>query len=697
MTLRASLVYSVLLAAITPVQKTAWAQAGSAAELPAVLVTPSAEVQALSEAYAKRSAAPGHISVIPIESYSDGTVLGMSDALSRTPGVYTQNPSGQISARISIRGSGITSPSGTRGVRLLRDGLPLGRTDDVGDSIYTDPLAADFIEVLRGANAMQYGVATLGGAVNLVSPTGYTRSGFRARLEGGAYGYKSGRLEGGWTGTDGWDAYASVSSTRSDGYRAHSDYKLSRFYGNVGYQFSDVSKGRLHVTQEYYRVTMPGALTYDQLQDDPQQANAASEMVDAHIRTTPRWHLAYVHDIALSPDNTLAVGLFHTGTKFSSWGTASQINYDAIDYGMSLRQEIKSHWAGHDNRIVWGGSYSRGDDHNRSYWPDMSSVSPFAPPEGSPQADLDTSRSQAELFFENHYALTPALTWVAGAQMVWAQRSTDNEVSPLARSFFANGQATARYKGFSPKLGLVWNSTPTTQWYANLSRSFEPPSAVAFFSPDGILDAQRATTFEIGTRGGTDALRWDVALYHAKVRDELIETYLPGNVGITVAHNAPRTIHQGLEAGLKGEVNLGTVPGRLEWALAYTFNDFRFSDDSVYGNNALPGIPRHVGRLDLIYRHPQGYYAGPGLELGSGWDVDQANTEQAPGYGLLHFRAGYDSPDERFRLYIDMRNLLDKTYVASTDYVVDARKLASKALYTPGLGRSVFMGVELTY
>src|SRR3546814_5284827 len=75
----------------------------------------------------------------------------------------------------------------TRRSSDLRDGLPLGRTDDVGDSIYTDPLAADYIEVLRGANAMQYGVATLGGAVNLVSSTGYTRPGFKVRLDGGAY------------------------------------------------------------------------------------------------------------------------------------------------------------------------------------------------------------------------------------------------------------------------------------------------------------------------------------------------------------------------------------------------------------------------------------------------------------------------------------------------------------------------------
>lgn len=686
----------VLFATLGITAMPSWAQTESVPRLPVVRVTPGGVSMPGEGGYVRRDATPGNVSVIPAETYRDGAVLGLSDALSKTPGVYTQNPSGQISARVSIRGSGITSPSGTRGVRLLRDGLPLGRTDDLGDSIYTDPLTADYIEVLRGANALQYGVANLGGAINLVSPTGRTRPGVGVRLDVGAYGYKSGRVEGGWDADD-WDAYASLSSGRSGGYRAHSGYQVSRFYGNLGYRFNDVMRGRLHVTQEYYQVQMPGALTYDQLQDNPQQANGASERADSRIRTTPRWHLAYVHDIELSPDNALTLGVFHTGTSFDSRGTVSQVDYEAIDYGVSFRHEVHSQWAGHANRFVWGGSFSRGKDRNRAYWVDMSGVPALAPLTGTLQADLDMRRSQTELYVENHFSVTPTLTWVLGAQMVRAKRSTVNQVSPLARGSFADGTSSARYTAFNPKMGLIWESTPGRQWYANLSRSFEPPSTVAFFTPDGTLDAQHATTFEVGARGGSKALKWDVALYHANVHDELIETYLPGNVGVTIARNAPHTVHRGLEFGLGGEVNLGAVEGRLEWALAYTFNDFRFSDHPAYGNNELPGIPKHVGRLDTVYRHPHGYYAGPGIEIGSGWNVDQANTARAPGYGLLHFRAGYDDPDGRFSLYMDMRNLLNKKYAATTDYVVDARQLASTAIYTPGLGRSIFMGLQLTY
>src|SRR5690554_1545915 len=137
----------VLFATLGITAMPSWAQTESVPRLPVVRVTPGGVSMPGEDGYVRRDATPGNVSVIPAETYRDGAVLGLSDALSKTPGVYTQNPSGQISARVSIRGSGITSPSGTRGVRLLRDGLPLGRTDDLGDSIYTDPLTADYIEV----------------------------------------------------------------------------------------------------------------------------------------------------------------------------------------------------------------------------------------------------------------------------------------------------------------------------------------------------------------------------------------------------------------------------------------------------------------------------------------------------------------------------------------------------------------------
>ena len=40
------------------------------------------------------------------------------------------------------------------------------------------------------------------------------------------------------------------------------------------------------------------------------------------------------------------------------------------------------------------------------------------------------------------------------------------------------------------------------------------------------------------------------------------------------------------------------APDKIWLNLAYTFNDFRFDNDPTFGNNQLPGAPRHYLRAE---------------------------------------------------------------------------------------------------
>src|SRR5690606_7283939 len=156
------------------------------------------------------------------------------------------------------------------------------------------------------------------------------------------------------------------------------------------------------------------------------------------------------------------------------------------------------------------------------------------------------------------------------------------------------------YDSFSPKFGLLWEPAEEIQVFANLSRSYEPPtfselvqSPVPGFVP---LDAQRAWTAEIGTRGSHGAVTWDLALYRAHVKGELLQ-YSVGPDIPAPTFNADRTLHQGVELG----VALRVLDGVL-WRHTYMLNDFRFRNDPVYGGNRLAGLPKHLYRGELEYR-----------------------------------------------------------------------------------------------
>src|SRR5690606_5428272 len=66
------------------------------------------------------------------------------------------------------------------------------------------------------------------------------------------------------------------------------------------------------------------------------------------------------------------------------------------------------------------------------------------------------------------------------------------------------------------------------------------------------IKAQEATTFEVGFRGGMEGLRYDVTAYHSRVKHEILTRCadeVSPTCNETIAFNADRTIHQGVEVG----------------------------------------------------------------------------------------------------------------------------------------------------
>ena len=87
------------------------------------------------------------------------------------PGVFAQ-PKWGDDTRLSIRGSSLSRNFHLRGVQLYMDGIPINTADGYGDFQEIDPTAYKYVEVWKGANALQYGANSLGGAINFVIPTG---------------------------------------------------------------------------------------------------------------------------------------------------------------------------------------------------------------------------------------------------------------------------------------------------------------------------------------------------------------------------------------------------------------------------------------------------------------------------------------------------------------------------------------------
>ena len=162
---------------------------------------------------------------------------------------------------------------------------------------------------------------------------------------------------------------------------------------------------------------------------------------------------------------------------------------------------------------------------------------------------------------------------------------------------------------------------------------------------------------------------------------------------VVAESNASPTIHQGVELSLTSPLWDGGNAGRLALRQAYTYSKFHYRDDPRFGDNTLPGIPKHYYQTQLRYSHPSGFFSSLNGEYSSRVAVDYANSYYAKAYGLLGATIGYDAPKQDWQAWIDLRNLTNQRYANTVTPGYDDHG-NDMARSTPGDGMGVYAGVS---
>ena len=653
----------------------------TAAPIAGSLTRPSDE-QAAEEA--RRN--PGNVTIVPASDFRDRAgATTIRDMLLYTPGVFAEPKWGEDS-RLSIRGSGIARNFHLRGVRLYQDGLSVNQADGSGDFQELDPLSFQRVEVLRGANAFALGANTLGGALNFITPTGRTAPGTTLRGEGGSFGFARGQVAHGWA-EGAHDAWASFSGMTQEGYRDHSAGRAYRLNGNTGWQWADNAETRIFIAYNNIWQQIPGAVTRSQALNNPRAA-ATANLVGNYMRNVEATRIGTVTTIRPEEGVLLEAGggfvnreLDHPIFQYIDQRTA-----DVSAFGrMTLERQI----AGMENRTIMGVNAASGRIRARRFNNVGGNAGPIMTANSIDRAE------NLDAYLENSLEVVPGVALIAGASGGKATRESED-------SFLRDGNnsGSGDWSWINPRFGVLWQAAEGAQVFGNLSWTTEPPtlSDLTPLTTAGgfsLLDAQRSATLEIGSRGKRGDITWEVAAYHSRLRDEIQLQ----NVGPSMnqARNLDRTIHQGIEAGADW-VFLRDIAAKgdgLSFRPAYTFSDFRFDDDATFKNNELPGVPRHLFRAEMRYRHPSGAWFGPTTDwVPQAYYVDNANTQKTDSYVLFGLRAGWDF-ENGLSAFLEARNLGDTRYISSASVAAVAN--ANSALYEPGTGRSVFAGLQYRF
>lgn len=639
---------------------------------------------------AEQALTPGGVTLVDGADLYQRNVSSMADMLRYVPGLWVASGSTGDTTYFSSRGSNLDATNyDGNGIKLLQDGLPVTAADGNNHNRDVDPLSANFAVVARGANALTYGASTLGGAIDFITPTARHRAPLEVYINGGSHDQLQGRLSAGTVAGD-FDGLVTVEARRWDGYREHQKQERESLYANAGWQFNDAVSTRLYLTYINNDQELPGALNRGQWKDDPEQAEAAASAGNYQLNVNT-WRIANKTTWDINDNSSLSVGvsyeeqdLYHP-IVYSPFFSLL-IDTEQYNTGTSVRYNLRQ--GDHDLllglnygiTVVEGGNYSH---------------------EGGRREDLmtrvDNEADSLELFLVDRWQFASKWTVVYGAQAVLATR----EVRNISVASNAVRNPEADYDSINPRMGLIYQLTPNVELFANFSKLYEAPTNFELEDDERgneeTLDAMRGGVFEIGTRGNqalgnAGEWHWDVALYYAQLKDEILSRDDPNVPGTSLSTNVDDTIHGGLEALVGASFTLGNGDS-IEPLINLTVNEFSFDNDSVYGNNELPAAPGYAIKGEILYRSATGFFAGPTFDIVDERYADFENTYTVDSYELLGFRTGFSRGT--WELWGEIRNLTDENYVS----LFSVKDVAAQdaAILTPGEPRSVYAGVRFQF
>lgn len=629
--------------------------------------------------------------------------LSLDETLWLIPGLSVSNRNNPSQdPRISIRGFGARSAFGVRGIRVLRDGIPLTLPDGQTPVDYLDLESVGRVEVMRGSASSLYGNAG-GGVVDIRTsePPLVPVSG-ALRMWNGGFGARRLVAKTGGT-TEGFGYQANVARTESDGYRNYSRQRMTNGFSRLSYDDSGGSYALDWLGVNTPVAENPGAITRAQFEANPHLADPLS--VTKRARKAVK-QSQFGLTARRSGSRGEIEASAYTGTRaLDNPLTFAIVDVDRTMSGGNLRATVPVTVLGAEQRLTAGTELQLQNDLRRNFTNCNNAPQPIVPVPTLACPNVGDERgtvtlNQRELvssvgsYVRDELDLGKRYTFTASAR---ADAVRFRVKDKLINATNPDDSGQRNLDAVSPMVGILARLSESHSAYANVSSAFETPTATELGNqPNGAaginrdLKPQRSTTYEVGVKGvGESGLQYNAALFATGVHDELIPFDIPASGGRRYFRNAGRTSRRGVELGL------GVAIKQLELGGAYTYANYRFVDFTVdtshYAGNRIPGIPRQTLQASAAL-HSSIATLVTETTLADRMFVNDANSESAPGYGIFNARIVSSAfwNGSGAELTFGAQNLFNTRYISSVS--VNA---AGGKYYEPGSQRSIYVGLSL--
>jgi iron complex outermembrane recepter protein len=650
-----------------------------------------------------------------------GPQVNITEALAGVPGLVANNRNNYAQdVQLSSRGFGARTAFGVRGLRIFVDGIPGNSPDGQGQVSHIDLGSARHIEVLRGPFSALYGNSS-GGVILVDTQEGGKDTLWSSQFSAGST--DTYRLSQKISGSSGIMNYVvSASTFQTEGWRDQSEARKNQFNLRLGIKpYADTqitlvaNSVRMPDAQDPQGLTRAGLAT-------PRQVLASVIAFDTR-KSTAQSQLGLTLDQRIAPEHSIKLAAWNGSrdiTQFLSTTIGAQtpatsaggvIDLNRSYHGLDARYTFTRKLANGPFVVHLGTSVERLSEDRRGF---ENFVGTTTGVQGRLRRDENNRLASNNLYAQAQWWMLESTAWHAGWRSNRIQLRSEDRFIAAGNP---NDSGSVSYSGSTPVVGILHNLSNTLNVYASWGRGFDAPTMneVAYNPNAAIsglnlgLQAARSRQWELGFKWNPKiSTSLNLAAFDAQTSNEIV--VLSNNSGRSRFQNAGRSSRRGLEVVLEHSL----AP---DWQLrsSFAYLDARYKDafTSCYlatcsatgtGANApsfvaagsrLPGTSRFNAFAELLYR-PKGHWMEASLEwrASSKVAVDDLNSDDAAGYGLLAARIAFKQQIGRWQLMQSLRvdNLAHRSYAGSV--IVNQ---ANSQFFEPGQARHFVVTMNAQY
>jgi iron complex outermembrane recepter protein len=603
--------------------------------------------------------------------------------------VKVDNQANGKRVHLSMRGQGILSERGIRGINVLLDGLPLNDPTGFAADFYdVDWPTVDQVLVQRGPAASLYGGGSSAGVISVLTADGGLQP-YSLDLSTSYGSNNFQRATGQVGGTLGGVNYrTSYTHNTGDGYRAHTAFRGDNFFAKA--HWSPTAAVRLTPLFWYTGFFNENAegLNLGWLAADRRQANPDALTYNEYMDTR-RLMGGVTGEADLGGNQRLSFNGFVRHTAYRE-SVPSQVLHRTITAPGGTLQFTIERQAGSLRHTISVGTDVQWQTNDGLSHPNLG-----AGAEGA--SVLSNQRfAQSGLGFFALDQIDLGNHW--GAMLNVRYDRVDNQLTDLLRANGVDLSGDARFERATGRVGLTWSPKPTLNLYGNIGQGFLPPATEELDANPAQIGGfntglRPAVSWggEVGARGAIgERVVYDVGGFVLLTNRDFDRYRVSSRPLETFYRNAASSRRFGMESYVHWMPAADVV-----LQAAYTWSNFKYTNSqSSYGDvrgNQLPNSPVHQLSADAQYTIGGALTLGVNTQMLSAWKVDPSNITSVAGYTLLNARAAYmlHLRGVDAELTLAARNMLGKQYIAFTEPDPDGNS------YQPAAEREVFLGLRI--